>query len=65
MDDPTNQRTGNLYEDDFYSWTQEQAALLKEGRVSSADFGDIVEELETLGRSKLGALVFAYKLVAQ
>ena len=65
MDDHTNQRTGNLYEDDFYSWTQEQAALLKEGRVSSADIGNIVEELETLGRSELGALVSAYKLVAQ
>ena len=65
MDERTNQRTDNLYESDFYSWTQEQAALLKAGRVSSADIENIVEELETLGRSELGALVSAYKLVAQ
>ncbi len=64
MDDRTDSRTDNLYERDFYSWTQEQAALLKEGRISSADIANIVEELETLGRSELGALVSAYKLVA-
>ena len=65
MDEYTNQRTENFYENDFYSWTQEQAALLREGRVWSADIANIVEELETLGRSELGALVSAYKLVAQ
>ena len=65
MDDRTRQRTDDLHEIDFYSWTQQQAALLKEGRIASADIGNIVEELETLGRSELGALVSAYKLVTQ
>ena len=59
MDDHSDRVTSNLYETDFYTWTQEQAALLREGRVASADLPNIVEELETLGRSELSALVSA------
>lgn len=38
------------YETDFYGWTQEQAALLKMGRLSELDMVNIVEELEAMGR---------------
>ena len=64
VDDHSDRVTSNLYETDFYTWTQQQAALLREGRVASADLPNIVEELETLGRSELSALVSAYKLIA-
>lgn len=64
MDDRT-EAYGSLYESDFYTWTQQQAALLRDGDVSRADIANIVEELETLRRSELGALVSAYKLVSQ
>lgn len=38
------------YETDFYGWTQEQAALLKMGRLSELDTVNILEELEAMGR---------------
>lgn len=38
------------YETDFYGWTQEQATLLKMGRLSELDMVNIVEELEAMGR---------------
>lgn len=37
------------YEQDFYRWTQEQANLLREGRLSSIDVDHLIEELETMG----------------
>lgn len=40
------------YETDFYTWTQQQAALLKAGRFSELDIANIVEEIETMGRSE-------------
>ena len=40
------------YEADFYAWTVEQANLLREGRFADADIANIVEEIETLGRSE-------------
>jgi hypothetical protein len=40
------------YETDFYTWTQQQAALLKAGRLSEIDVDNIIEEIETMGRSE-------------
>lgn len=40
------------YETDFYAWTNEQAALLRAGRLSGADLVHIAEELESMGRSE-------------
>ncbi|MDD5265864.1 MAG: DUF29 domain-containing protein [Methylococcales bacterium] len=40
------------YEKDFYSWTQEQAELLKHGRFSELDIDNLIEEIETMGRSE-------------
>lgn len=40
------------YETDFYSWTQQQAGLLKAGRFSDADLENIIEEIESMGRSE-------------
>jgi hypothetical protein len=37
------------YEQDFYGWTQEQAALLKEGRLTELDVLNLIEELESMG----------------
>jgi hypothetical protein len=38
------------YEKDFYSWTQEQAELLKSGRFSELDIDNLIEEVESMGR---------------
>src|SRR5271155_1621489 len=48
---------GSLYDDDFYAWTQQQAALLRRGPAGAnqLDVELIAEEIEDLGRSELHA----------
>jgi hypothetical protein len=40
------------YEKDFYSWTQEQADLLRKGQFKNLDIPNLIEEIETMGRSE-------------
>lgn len=40
------------HENDFYAWTQEQAHLLKTGKLHQIDWQYIAEELEDMGRSE-------------
>lgn len=47
----------NLYEQDFYQWTQKNAQLLREGRLSEIDTANLIEELEIMGRSEKRAFV--------
>jgi len=42
----------STYEQDFYQWTQEQAALLKTGALSQLDVANLIEEIESMGRSE-------------
>jgi hypothetical protein len=44
------------YNTDFYGWTQEQAALLRSGRLNEIDIENLIEEVETMGRSEKRAL---------
>ena len=44
-------RKAELYERDFYRWTQEQVALLREGKWHEIDREHLMEEIEELGRS--------------
>jgi hypothetical protein len=41
-----------LYDTDFYLWTQEQATLLREGKVQALDLANLAEEIESLGKSQ-------------
>ncbi len=43
--------SNNLYNTDFYRWTQQQAELLRTGRLSEIDVSNILEEIESMGRS--------------
>jgi len=45
------------YQTDFYGWAIEQAALLREGRLNSADIANIAEEIESMGRAEKRELV--------
>ena len=45
------------YDTDFYAWAQEQAALLRSGRLADADIEHIAEEIETMGRAEKRELV--------
>ncbi len=56
--------TRGLYESDFYSWTQRQADMLRSGKLEKADLANIIEEIETLGRSEESSLESAYMLVS-
>ena len=47
---------GKLYEQDFYAWTQAQAALLEARRFDALDVVHLVEEVESLGKSQQNVL---------
>jgi hypothetical protein len=42
----------NLYETDFYAWTQEQATLLRSQQWSHIDLPNLIEEIESLGKQQ-------------
>jgi hypothetical protein len=53
-----------LYDRDFYAWTQQQVALIREGRWEEIDRANLLEEIESLGkqqrqelRNRLGVLI--------
>lgn len=46
----------STYQTDYYSWTQEQATLLREGRLNELDIEHLIEELEDMGKSRSRAL---------
>lgn len=48
---PIRTAPDNLYEADFFAWTQSQARLLRERRWCDLDLENLAEEMETLGRS--------------
>lgn len=44
------------YHTDFYAWTNEQANYLKSGNLANLDISNLIEEIESMGRSELAAL---------
>jgi hypothetical protein len=62
-------RTAIRYEDDFYSWSQEQAAALRRAaavRVNlpdPLDFANLAEEIESLGLEQLRELYSRYRVL--
>ena len=46
-----------LYERDFYAWTNQQAALLRVGALTAADIENIAEEIESMGKTEKRELV--------
>ncbi|MDR3516456.1 MAG: DUF29 domain-containing protein [Azospirillaceae bacterium] len=47
----------SLYDRDFYAWANEQAALLRAGKLAAADIDHIAEEIESMGRTEKRELV--------
>ncbi len=47
----------DLYDRDFYAWSNEQATLLRAGNLAAADIAHIAEEIESMGRSEKRELV--------
>jgi hypothetical protein len=48
--------TTSTYETDFYGWIQQQAALLKGRQFDAVDLANIIEEIESMGRSEYRSL---------
>jgi hypothetical protein len=47
----------SLHDQDFYGWANEQAGLLRAGRLSEADIEHIADEIESMGKSEKRELV--------
>lgn len=46
-----NQQT-DLYDTDFYQWTQAQAAALRDGKARDLDWTNLAEEIDSVGASE-------------
>jgi Domain of unknown function DUF29 len=46
----------SLYERDFYLWLEQQAALLRDGRLDELDIANLLEEIEAMGRKDKKAI---------
>jgi len=46
----------DLYERDYYTWTQEQVRALRERRIEEVDWTNVAEEIEDLGKREKRAL---------
>ena len=53
------------YDADFYGWANEQAALLRAGRLGDADIANIAEEIESMGRIEKRELVSRLAVLLQ
>lgn len=51
------------YDSDFYSWSQEQGRLVREGRWSEVDRENVAEEIESLGREQFNKLESALRVL--
>jgi hypothetical protein len=49
------------YEDDVYSWSFEQAELMRQRRFGELDLPNVIEELESLGNEQIHALESQYQ----
>ena len=53
---PTAVTNSNLYEEDFYLWIKTTAKQLKNGNFAEIDLDNLIEEIESMGRSEKRAL---------
>jgi hypothetical protein len=54
--DPVTEERQSLYERDFHLWVEQQAALLREGRLDELDIANLLEEIESMGRKDKKAI---------
>ena len=55
----------NLYDTDFYAWANEQAALLRAGKLAAADIENIAEEIESMGKGEKRELISRLTVLLQ
>lgn len=60
---PSEQPVGAAYDRDLYSWSIEQARLLRAGRFADVDRDNVAEEIESLGREQFNKLESALRVL--
>lgn len=55
--------TAAEYDNDLYSWSLEQARLLREGQWAQIDRENVAEEIESLGREQFNKLESALRVI--
>lgn len=55
--------SAHLHDSDFHAWTQQQAALLKQGRLDQIDLEHLIEEVESMGASERNQLQSRLKIL--
>jgi hypothetical protein len=55
--------TTATYEQDFFQWTQEQALLMRQGRLAEIDIEHVMEEVERMGASERRELYNRLKIL--
>ena len=58
---PEKRRAG--YDSDFYTWSQEQGRLVREGRWNEVDRENVAEEIESSGREQFNRLESAFRVI--
>ncbi|HEV3373553.1 MAG TPA: DUF29 domain-containing protein [Xanthobacteraceae bacterium] len=53
---PAEEPAGARYDRDFYTWSLEQARLVREDRWNAVDRDNVAEEIESLGREQFNKL---------
>ncbi|BAY16618.1 hypothetical protein NIES21_24480 [Anabaenopsis circularis NIES-21] len=48
----TSETNKTLYEQDFYLWIQTTVKLLQEGKLEQLDIANLIEEIDSMGRSE-------------
>ena len=59
----TLEKPSAAYDRDFYSWSQEQGRLVREGRWSEIDRENVAEEIESLGGEQFNRLESANRVL--
>ena len=60
---PDAEPASTSYDRDFYSWSLEQARLVREGRWDIVDRENVAEEIESLGREQFNKLESALRVL--
>jgi hypothetical protein len=60
---PPEAPAGTAYDRDFYSWSLEQARLVREGHWEAVDRENVAEEVESLGREQFNKLESAFRVL--
>jgi hypothetical protein len=51
------------YEEDFYGWVVANSTLLKQGKFNEVDMENIIEEIDSMGRSEENQLTRRFSLI--